>query len=122
MGDAALLHGPLEACLHPPVVQPSAALWVQHGGVKASMSQGAVLAQRCSLGAGRQPPHQTVAEGRTCPMGALTEVGNEERDLGVGDYVCLPRPYRSPSPQLLLSCGSPCWCNSSFFQPEPLRP
>lgn len=116
-----LPHGPSEACLHP-LVGPAL-----HGAVgaawkgKASVSQGAMLAWRCSLGVDGQPSRWTVAEGRTSPVGALTETGNGERDLGGGIMsTCLGSTIHPP--QHLPSCGSLCRCNSSFFQPEPLRP
>lgn len=96
-----------------------------HGSVgaewrgKASVRQGAVVARRRSPGADEQPCRWTVTEGRTSPVGALTEMGNGERDLGGGDYVCLPRQYCSPSPASAFPC-QPVLVQLILLQP--LRP
>lgn len=82
---------------------------------KASVSQGAVPARRCSLPGGlwrrAGPPPWVLSLRRKTGKGIFE-----------GEIVsaCLSSTARSP--QHLPSCGSLCRCDSSFFQTEPLRP
>lgn len=110
-------------CCHMVLRNPACILWwsspVQCCACSVEGEGQCEQARLCSLGMDGQP-----LDGLWQRAGAPPRLLSLSWEMGKrswrGDYVCLPQLYHSPA-QHLPSRGSPCWGNSSFFQPVPLR-